>query len=149
VGKPSCFFRSAGIKIPFPPISPTWLLLPYAASSGRKPPRVERPSATLAALALVNRTKILFIGPKKIAEQIVHVHPDVDVGWFNAIVGRDEWRGTPTTVLAGRNQPPPPAIETMAEALTGWELTRKREVEAACDATTRCIKNGRSMGSEC
>src|SRR5262249_42748350 len=44
-------------------------------------------------------------------------------------VGRDEWRGMPTTVLAGRNQPPPEAVEAMAEALTGWELTRKCQAD--------------------
>jgi putative DNA primase/helicase len=89
------------------------------------PLRVNQLRALVAALALITGKKVLFIGPKKIAEEIVDVHPKVGVGWFNGIAGRDEWRGTPTTVSAGRNQPPHAAVEEVAEALTGWELSQK------------------------
>lgn len=43
----------------------------------------------------------------------------IDVAWFGAMAGRDQWRDVRTLVTVGRPLPSPRAVETMAATLTG------------------------------
>jgi putative DNA primase/helicase len=44
---------------------------------------------------------------------------NVDVAWFNAVAGRDQWKRVRLVVILGRPMPPPRAVEQIAAALTG------------------------------
>ncbi len=43
----------------------------------------------------------------------------IDVAWFGAMAGRDQWRDVRTLITIGRPLPSPRAVETMAATLTG------------------------------
>jgi hypothetical protein len=45
--------------------------------------------------------------------------PGVDTAHFNAVAGRDGWQGVGSLVTIGSTNPPPSAVENLAEALTG------------------------------
>jgi putative DNA primase/helicase len=46
--------------------------------------------------------------------------PDgVDTAHFNAVAGRDGWKGVGSLITLGSTNPPPTAVEQLAEALTG------------------------------
>jgi putative DNA primase/helicase len=44
---------------------------------------------------------------------------NLDVAWFNAVAGRDQWKRVRLVVILGRPMPPPRAVEQIAAALTG------------------------------
>jgi hypothetical protein len=46
----------------------------------------------------------------------------VDTAHFNNIAGRDGWSGVGSLVTIGSTNPPPSAVEQLAEALTGHHV---------------------------
>src|ERR1019366_4937557 len=62
--------------------------------------------------------KALVVGNKATIEAM-QFSPDVDVAWFNAVAGRDQWKHVRLVVILGRPMPPPRAVEQIAAALTG------------------------------
>ncbi|CAJ0853414.1 hypothetical protein AMST5_00645 [freshwater sediment metagenome] len=62
--------------------------------------------------------EVLVIGNKAVV-QAVDLPSNVQVAWFNAVAGRDQWKDVGLVVIVGRPMPSPPAIEKMAAALTG------------------------------
>lgn len=47
---------------------------------------------------------------------------NIDIQHHNNVAGRDIWRDVPVMVVIGRTQPPPIAVERIAEALTGCAI---------------------------
>ena len=62
--------------------------------------------------------KALVVGNKATIEAM-RFPPAVDVAWFNAVAGRDQWKHVRLVVILGRPMPPPRAVEQIAAALTG------------------------------
>ena len=62
--------------------------------------------------------KTLVVGNKATIEAM-QFPTDVDVAWFNAVAGRDQWKDVRLVVILGRPMPSPQAVEQMAAALTG------------------------------
>jgi putative DNA primase/helicase len=62
--------------------------------------------------------RALVVGNKATIEAM-QFPPDVDVAWFNAVAGRDQWKRVRLVVILGRPMPPPRAVEQVAAALTG------------------------------
>jgi putative DNA primase/helicase len=66
--------------------------------------------------------RVLAVLQKDVEEAVKALGPlprNLAMAHHNAIAGRDEWRDVRLLVVVGRTQPPPHAVATMAEALTG------------------------------
>jgi putative DNA primase/helicase len=66
--------------------------------------------------------RVLAVLQKDVEEAVKAIRPlpgNLAMAHHNAIAGRDEWRDVRLVVVVGRTQPPPNAVATMAEALTG------------------------------
>ena len=57
--------------------------------------------------------RALVVGNKATIEAM-QFPPDVDVAWFNAVAGRDQWKRVRLVVILGRPMPPPRAVEQVA-----------------------------------
>jgi putative DNA primase/helicase len=62
--------------------------------------------------------RALVVGNKATVEAMQFPR-NVDVAWFNAVAGRDQWKRVRLVVILGRPMPPPRAVEQIAAALIG------------------------------
>lgn len=62
--------------------------------------------------------RTLVVGNKSVV-QAMEFPPHVEVAWFGAVAGRDNWKDVRLIVIFGRPQPNPADVEWMAGALTG------------------------------
>jgi putative DNA primase/helicase len=94
------------------------------APSTEKRRKREALRATLHTLAKQYAPgRVLVVLQKAIEETIGELPPNVVTAHHNAVAGRDEWRDVAALIVVGRTQPPPTAIEALAEALTGLAVT--------------------------
>jgi len=70
------------------------------------------------------RVDILVVAQKAVVEQLreVGLPPNVDTAHFNAVEGKDQWRGVACVLIVGRPLPPPVLLLPMAERVSGRNL---------------------------
>jgi putative DNA primase/helicase len=73
--------------------------------------------AVVLRLAREAGGRTLVVGNKSVV-QTMEFPPHVEVAWFGAIAGRDNWKDVRLIVIVGRPQPNPADVEWMAGALT-------------------------------
>ncbi|MDI9846739.1 toprim domain-containing protein [Rhodoblastus sp. 17X3] len=74
--------------------------------------------------------KTLVVGNKAVI-QAMDFPDHIEVAWFGAVAGRDNWKDVRLIVIVGRPQPNPADVEWMASALTGravQELGKGRNI---------------------
>ena len=74
--------------------------------------------AVILRLARESGGRTLVVGNKSVV-QAMEFPPHVEVAWFGAVAGRDNWKDVRLIVIVGRAQPSPSDVEWMAGALTG------------------------------
>ena len=73
---------------------------------------------TVLAIDRQTEGSLLVVSNKSTVDKLTL--PDhIQVAWFNALAGRDQWRDVETIIIIGRAMPTPKLVEAMAGALTG------------------------------
>lgn len=92
--------------------------------------------------------RTLLVTYKPAAEQL-HGIPGVDVAHFGALRGLDAFKAHDTIIVAGREQPPPAEVESLARALFGDDET-PLELPGTFTTATRGyrLRDGSSAGAE-
>jgi putative DNA primase/helicase len=95
-------------------------LAPPKTKKGDKPRAKARRDIRAVILKRVRELggRALVVGNKTTVEAM-QFPPNVDVAWFNAVAGRDQWKRVRLVVILGRPMPSPRTVEQMAAALTG------------------------------
>jgi putative DNA primase/helicase len=87
--------------------------------------------AVIMRLAREAGGRTLVVGNKSVV-QAMEFPPHIEIAWFGAVAGRDNWKDVRLIVIIGRPQPKPADVERMAGALTGravQELGKDQGVE--------------------
>jgi putative DNA primase/helicase len=105
-------------------------LLPAAdgkgALAGPNRRDLRRVAAILGREARRHASPALIVANKAVETEMPAVWrkpPDIDIAHFNAVAGRDGWRSVGFLATVGSTNPPPSAVEELAEALTGEHVT--------------------------
>jgi putative DNA primase/helicase len=96
-------------------------LAPPKSQGGDDKPRAKA-RRNIAAVILKRARELggrALVVSNKATIEAMQFPPGVDVAWFNAVAGRDQWKRVRLVVILGRPMPPPRAVERIAAALTG------------------------------
>lgn len=119
-------------------------LAPKEAITRRK--RLRNVHAFIARIARQSAPgRVLVVAQKAVRtalEAIGGLPPNVTWAHHNAVAGLNTWRDVRAEIVIGRTQPPPEAVEAMAEALTGVAVAPLRGWYERHDAK-RLDQNGR------
>ena len=121
------------------------------AEGRRRTNRVRDLHALIAREARRHRPGTVLVvaqkGVRAALEGIGPTPPNVAYAHHGAVTGRDDWRDARAMIVVGRLQPPPAAVEALAEALTGAAVPPLDGWYPRVDAT-REMADGRLVAAE-